>query len=125
MEAVDEFDAEAAVVVGERANAEAPFLAGMTDHVPGHKALGTRDLVRCDPKEGTASTVEGGQNTRGSSSAAMAKAGSASRMALRSMGRPPKERRSARQPVRYLSTLAMRGANAVRRSFSAESGSPR
>jgi hypothetical protein len=63
VEAVEELDAKAAVVVGKRADAEAPFLAGTADHVPDHEALGTRDLFSRSPEEGTASTVEGGQNT--------------------------------------------------------------
>jgi hypothetical protein len=96
MEAVEEFDAEVAVVVEEKANTEAPFLPGMTYHVLGDKALGTRDLVRHDPKEGTSSTVEGGQNTRGEFKHHHGKSRQRSKTALRSTRRPPKERSSMR-----------------------------
>jgi hypothetical protein len=44
VEAVEELDTKTAVLVGERVNAEAPFLAWTTDHVPGHEALGPRNL---------------------------------------------------------------------------------
>jgi hypothetical protein len=63
VEAVEELDAKTSVLVGKRANTEAPFLAGTADLVPGHEALGTRNLFSRSPEEGMASTVEGVQNT--------------------------------------------------------------
>jgi hypothetical protein len=50
-------------VVRERANTEAPFLAQTTDHVLGHEALGPRNLFSRSLEKGTASTVEGGQDS--------------------------------------------------------------
>jgi hypothetical protein len=55
----------------------------------------------------------------------MAKVGRASRTAFRRTSRPPEERRRALHPERYLSVFEMSGANAARRSFSAERGNPK
>jgi hypothetical protein len=63
VEAVEEFDPETTVVIGERADAEAPLLPRPANHVPGDKALSPRDFFGRRPEECAASAVEGSQHT--------------------------------------------------------------
>jgi hypothetical protein len=64
VEAVEEFDTEAKVEIGEGADTEPPLLARVADVLLGHKALSAGDLVSRSPENGAPGTVKSGQNTR-------------------------------------------------------------
>jgi hypothetical protein len=60
VEAVEEFDTEAKVEIGEGADTEPPFLMRAADVLLDHKALSAGDLVSRSPENGAPGTVKSG-----------------------------------------------------------------
>jgi hypothetical protein len=117
VQAVEELDQEAGILGGDGAHPKPTFFLRTTDLLPGHEAIGSTNLVRGSPEEGAVEPVEGGEHARGKLERTHGEGGQGIQDGLRRTSLPPADRRRARQAERYLSTLAIRGLNAARRSF--------